>query len=147
MFLLLPLLALKCEKDDIVKANRFEITVRVTGTHLDGLGAEMHVSSVLNVLNPTTGPTLTYSYGSSVSQTYTLGTFGIQDQFTAVVAFRNVTCNSSLQPATDSRLRLEVLANGVLVNVVELAPGSRSGSFSCSPYWINTTVGNGDDWD
>ena len=50
--LLLPLLALKCKKDDVVRANQFEVKVRVTGDNLAGLGAEIKAESRLNVLNP-----------------------------------------------------------------------------------------------
>jgi|GEM_PF-2778472 len=147
LLLLLPLLALKCEKDDIVKANEFEVSVRVTGEHLDGLGAGIQVDSRLNVLNPSAGPSLSYSYSSGISQTYALGTFGIQDEVTLNAMFRNVTCSSSLQPANDSKLKVELLVNNLVVSVIELTPTSRGSSFSCSPYWLMTTVGKGDDWD
>lgn len=47
----LSLLALKCKKDDVVRANQFEVKVRVTGDNLAGLGAKMKAKSRLNVLN------------------------------------------------------------------------------------------------
>lgn len=147
LLLLLPLLALKCKKDDIAKVNQFAVTVRATGEHLDGLGAEIQVDSRLNVLNPSAGPSLTHSYPTNVSQTYLLGTFGLQDDVTITVAFRNVTCTSTVRPASNSRLKIELLANGVAVNTLELTPAPRGGSFSCSPYWLDTTVGSGSDWD
>lgn len=147
LLLALPLLSLKCDDDNIIMPPQFEVTIRVTGEHLDGLGAELNVSSTRNLLNPSAGPTLTYSYDASISQTYTLGPFGLQDQVIASAAFRNVTCSSSLRPATDSKLLVEVLANGLVVGRAELTPSSSGGSFVCSPYWLVTTVGEGDDWD
>lgn len=56
MLLVLPLLACKCDKEDIVKANQFEVKVRVTGENLAGLGAEIKVESRRNVVNPTPDP-------------------------------------------------------------------------------------------
>jgi hypothetical protein len=147
LLLMLPLLGVKCEKEDIVKATQFEVTVRVTGENLGGLGAEVRVSSVRNVLNPSAGPGLTYSYPINANVVYSLGTFGLQDQVTAEVAFHNVSCSGVVRPASDSKLKVEVLANGFVVNVVELTPATTGGSFICNPYWLNTTVGNGDDWD
>jgi hypothetical protein len=147
LLLALPLLSLKCEDEDIIKPPQFEVTIRVTGEHLDGLGAELSVSSTRNVLNPSAGPGLSYSYGTNISQTYALGTFGLQDRVEASVAFRNVTCSSTLRPASDSKLLVEVLANGLVVGRAELTPGSSGSSFVCSPYWLSTTVGEGDDWD
>jgi hypothetical protein len=147
LLLALPLLSLKCDDDDVIKPPPFEVTIRVTGEHIDGLGAEMSVISTRNVLNPSAGPTLSRPYSTSISQTYTLGTFGLQDRVEASVAFRNVTCSSALRPASDSKLLVEVLANGFVVGSAELTPGSSGGSFVCSPYWLSTTVGEGDDWD
>ena len=147
LILLLPLLALKCKKDDIIKAKQFEVTVRVTGENLTGLGAEMQVNSRLDALNLSAGPSLTYAYATSVSQTYVLGTFELQDDVTAAVAFKNVTCSSALQPASNSKLKVELFANGLLVNVVELTPTSQGDSFACAPYWADTSASNSDDWD
>ena len=148
LLLMLPLLALKCDKEEIINANRFDVKVRVTGDNFAGLGAEMKVNSRRNVLNPSPGPSLTYSYPASVNQTYDLGTFGIQDDVTLNASFTNVTCTSTVQPASNTKLKVELLVNGLVVNVVELTPNSRNSSgFSCSPYWLVTTVGSGDDWD
>ncbi len=148
LLLLLPLLALKCDKEEVVKANQFDVKVRVTGDNFAGLGAEMKVNSRRNVFNPTPGPSLSYSFPTSVNQTYDLGTFGIQDDVTISAAFTNVTCNSTVQPVSNTKLKVELLINGTVLNVVELTPNSRNSSgFSCSPYWLVTTVGSGDDWD
>ena len=147
LLLVLPLLGLQCSKEKIAKANEFDITVRVTGENLGGLGAEVKVTSVRNVLNPSAGPTLAQSYGLTVSQTYSLGKFGIQDQITAFVNFTNVTCTSVVQPAANTSLLVEVLANGILVSQVRLKPGSTGGNFTCSPYWMNSDESDGDDWD
>ena len=148
LVLLLPLLALKCNKDDIVRANQFEVKVRVTGDNLAGLGAEMKAESRLNVLNPKAGPSLRFSFATSASQTYDLGTFGIQDDVTISAAFANATCTGTVQPASNTKLKVELLVNGLVVNVLELSPASRNMSgFSCSPFWLITTVGSGDDWD
>ncbi|MCI1188931.1 hypothetical protein MON38_16025 [Hymenobacter sp. DH14] len=147
LLLALPLLGLKCSKEEIIKATEFDITVRVTGEHLDGLGAEMKVTSVRNVLNPSAGPVLTQSFGPTVSQTYSLGKFGLQDQVTAFIYFTNVTCTSVVQPAANTSLLVEVLANGVLVSQVRLKPGTTGGNFTCTPYWTNSDESHGDDWD
>ena len=96
LLLMLPLLALKCDKEEIINANRFDVKVRVTGDSFAGLGAEMKVNSRRNVLNPSSGPSLTYSYPASVNQTYNLGTFGIQDDVTLNASFTNVTCTSTV---------------------------------------------------
>ncbi|MDO7874189.1 hypothetical protein Q5H93_05545 [Hymenobacter sp. ASUV-10] len=147
LLLALPLLSLKCDDDDVIKPPQFEVTIRVTGTDLYGLGAELTVTSTRNILNPSAGPALTESFPTSISQTYPLGTFGLQDRVEASVAFRNVTCNSTLRPASNSKLLVEVLANGLVVGRAELTPTSSGSSFVCSPYWLSTTVGEGDDWD
>lgn len=148
LVLLLPLLALKCKKDDIVKANQFDVKVRVTGDNFAGLGAEVKVESRLNVLNPKPGPSLSYSFPTSVNQTYDLGTFGIQDDVSISASFTNVTCTSTVQPVGNTKLKVELLVNGLAVNVIELSPASRNTTgFSCSPFWLITTVGSGNDWD
>ena len=148
LLLLLPLLSLKCKEDDIVKANQFAVTVRVTGENLGGLGAEIQADSRLNVFNPKAGPSLKYSYGTAVSQTYELGTFGLQDDVTISALFRNVSCSSAVQPASNSKLKVELLIRGLVVNVIELTPASpKSSGFSCTPFWLVTTVSSGDDWD
>ena len=147
LLLVLPLLALKCSKEEVIKANEFDITVRVTGEHLDGLGAQMQVTSVRNVLNPSAGPTLTQNFGPTVSQTYALGKFGIQDQVKTSIYFTNVTCTSVVQPAANASLLVEVLANGLLVSQVRLKPGMSGGNFSCTPYWMDNDESKGDDWD
>ena len=147
LLFMLPLLGLKCSKEEIVKANEFDITVRVTGEHLGGLGAEVKVTSIRNVLNPSAGPTLVQSYGPTISQTYSLGKFGIQDKVTAFASFTNVTCTSTVQPASDASLLVEVLANGVPVSRVVLKPGASGSNFTCSPYWTNSDESHGDDWD
>ena len=144
----LPLLALKCKKDDVVRANQFEVKVRVTGDNLAGLGAEMKAESRLNVLNPIAGSSLRFSFTTSVSQTYDLGTFGIQDDVSISAAFANATCTSTVQPASNTKLKVELLVNRFVMNVIELSPASRNTSgFSGSPFWLITTVGSGDDWD
>lgn len=146
--LLLPLLALKCKKEDVTKLNQFEVKVRVTGDNLGGLGAEVKAESRLNVLNPKTGPSLSYRFPTSVNQTYDLGTFGIQDDVTISASFANVTCTSTVQPVSNTKLKVELIANGLVVNTIELSPASRNTmGFSCSPFWLVTTIGSGDDWD
>jgi len=148
LLLLLPLVALKCKKEDIVNANQFDVKVRVTGENLTGLGAEIKVESRRNVVNPTAGPSLAHGYTVSVNQTYDLGTFGVQDDVTISAFFTNVTCSSSVQPASNSKLKVELLINGWVANTIELSPASRNmAGFSCSPFWLITTVGRGDDWD
>lgn len=148
LLLLLPLLAVKCKKDDLVKANQFDVKVRVVGSNFAGLGAEIKVESRRNVLNPTPGPSLMHSYPTSINQTYDLGTFGIQDDVTISALFTNVTCTSTVQPVSNTFLRVELLIGNRVVNVVELSPASRNMSgFSCSPFWLVTTVGSSDDWD
>jgi hypothetical protein len=147
LLLTLPLLGLKCSKEEIVKANEFDIALRVTGEHLGGLGAEVKVTSIRNVLNPSAGPTLVQSYGPTISQTYALGKFGLQDKVTVSASFTNVTCTSAVQPASDASLLVEVLANGVTVSRVVLKPGTSGGNFTCSPYWMNSDESHGDDWD
>ena len=147
LLLALPLLSLKCDDEDVIKPPQFEVTIRVIGEHLDGLGAELSVISTRNILNPSAGPTLSHRYTTSISQTYALGSFGLQDRVEASVGFRNVTCSSVLRPDNDSKLLVEVLANGIIVGRAELTPGSSGASFVCSPYWLATTVGEGDDWD
>ncbi|WP_035561178.1 hypothetical protein [Hymenobacter sp. IS2118] len=148
LLLLLPLLALKCDKEDVIKANQFDVKVRVTGDNLFGLGAEMKVESRRNVLNPKAGPSLSKAFSTSINQTYDLGTFGIQDDVTISALFRQVTCNSMVQPVANTKLKVELLVNGVVLNVVELTPASKNTSgFSCNPFWLATTIGSGDDWD
>jgi hypothetical protein len=44
-------------------------------------------------------------------------------------------------------LLVEVLANGLVIGRAELTPAASGSSFTCSPYWLVTTVGEGDDWD
>ena len=147
ILLLLPLMAVECKKK-AVEANKFEVKVRVTGENLAGLGAEIKAESRRNVLNPITGPSLSHTYAAAVSQTYDLGTFGLQDDATISAFFTNVTCSSAVQPASNSRLKVELLINNRAVNTIELSPTSRNMTgFSCSPFWVITTVGSGDDWD
>jgi hypothetical protein len=148
LLLLLPLLGLKCEKDDIVKANQFDVKVRVTGDNFYGLGAEVKVDSRRNVLNPSPGPSLRETYPTSINHTYSLGTFGVQDDVTISALFANVTCSGTVQPVSNTKLKVELLVNGRVVNTIELSPASRNMTgFSCSPYWLITTAGSGDDWD
>lgn len=145
--LLLPLIAVECKKK-VVDANQFDVKVRVTGENLGGLGAEIKVESRRSIVNPTPGPSLSYTYATAVSQTYVLGTFGIQDDATISAFFTNVTCSGAVQPTSNSRLKVELLVNEKVVNVIELSPTSQSTrGFSCSPFWLITTVGSGDDWD
>ena len=83
-----------------------------------------------------------------MSQTYDLGTFGIQDDVSISAAFANATCTSTVQPASNTKLKVELLVNRFVMNVIELSPASRNTSgFSGSPFWLITTVGSGDDWD
>ena len=147
LMLLLPLLAVKC-KEEVIKANQFDVKVRVVGSNLAGLGAEVKVESRRNVLNPTPGPSLAHNFPTSVNQTYDFGTFGIQDDITLSAFFTNLTCSSAVQPVSNSQLKVELLINNRVVNVVGLSPTSRNRSgFSCSPFWLITTVGSSDDWD
>lgn len=149
LLLLLPLFVLPgCDKDDdpLKDKLRFKVTLRVTGENLAGLGAEMDYTSVRNTLtDPKPGPTGRDTYALRADGTYDLGEFGFYDQLAATIAMRNVTCTA--RPPANSRLKLEILVNGVLYDRVELN-GASPGTISCSqPYWLVTTSSDGDDWD
>ena len=139
---------LSCDKEDdpLKDKLKFKVTLHVTGENLAGLGAEMSYTSVRNTLtDPKPGPNGRETYGAQVDATYDLGEFGFYDQLVATIAMRNVTCTA--RPPANSRLRLDVLIDGVLFDRVELN-GATPGTISCSqPYWLATIDSNGDDWD
>lgn len=141
MLLVLPLLLGSCSKDDEAApstAVQHKIQVRVTGENLSGLGAELHVKSTLNFINGpfVAGPGLHETYATSITRTYDLGTFGKEDIIEAQVMFRNVTKNGAVQPSATSRLKLELIADGVVKENTELNKSASGWKVQYNPYLV-----------
>lgn len=143
---LLPLLTAimlsGCEKEKMLQAR---IELRVRGENLTGLGAEMSYTSLRDAYDqPQPGPSGQYSYAVRADTTYNLGDFNIDDTMEAHISLRNASCATTLRP--DSWLRLETLANGVVIKRIELNAAARSW-VSCAPYWTMSTTSSSGDWD
>ncbi|GAA4373146.1 hypothetical protein [Hymenobacter koreensis] len=146
------ILLVSCKKEDPLKGKlRYKVEVRVTGENLTGLGAEMSYTSIRNTLtDPKPGPSAQYSYATRVSETYELGEFGMYDALEVTLAMRNVTCNNAAQLGPNSWLRAEILANGLVIDRVELNSASARNLSCTAPYLALVALAGGsggDGWD
>lgn len=141
MLLMLPLLLGSCSKEDADATPavvQHKIQVRVTGESLSSLGAELHVKSTLNFIKGPylTGPALNEAFSTSISKTYDLGAFGKEDIIEGLIVFKNVTRTSTTQPSAATRLKLEMIADGVVIESTEL---NKSGKGYKVDYYPNLT--------
>lgn len=148
--LLLPLAACQDKLEELEDATRFEVTLRVKGENLTGLGAEMDYVSTRNTLTkPEVGPSGRYTYAVAVDTTYQLGEFGVYDDVLATIALRKATCDAATHPRPGSYLKLDMLVNGVVYDTETLS--STSGTqVTCSPYWgigVGPSADGDSDWD
>ena len=126
--LLLASLALvlgSCSKsktdDPPPKAVSHHIEARVTGTDLAGMSASLLVTERLDFINGGK-PKVVFaeSYGSNVSKTVDVGMYGAADLISAEVSFQAVTATGPTQPRSTTRLKLEIIADGVVKETTEL---------------------------
>lgn len=139
LFALLVLVMASCSSDskDDPQPVTHKVEVRVTGQDLAGLGAELKVTSQLDFAKASkAGPGYTEVFGSSVSKTIKIGDFGTYDLIESLVMFKNVTRTSSLRPSSTSRLKLEILADGKVIETTELNASATGWKVRYEPYLV-----------
>lgn len=154
LLLTFSVLLMSCDDDDPLKGKlRYEVTLRVTGENLTGLGAGMEYATVRNTLtNPHPGPSGQGAYATRVDTTYKLGEYGAYDLLEVKLFMRNLNCqNAAAQLGPNRWLKAEIRANGLLVDKLELNQ-TTVGQASCNslipyPVLLVGVGGAGGGWD
>ncbi|RSK36075.1 hypothetical protein [Hymenobacter metallilatus] len=139
-------------QDEVEKLNdtvQFKVALRVKGEKLQGLGAGMEYTTTRNTnTNPTTEPTVRYTYPVAVDTTYQLGNYSLYDDLAATISMNKVSCTTTPKPGPGSYLRLDILVNDKVYETKTLG-GTAPQPSVCTPFWL-ILMGpgaSGDDWD
>ena len=139
---LLPLLS--CGDDDKpnpAPATPHVVSVRVFGSDLSGLGAELQITSKLVSGGQTQeGPDVSDKYSDAIDKTYSVGTFSNSDVVTVNIAFKNVTRTSTTRPSLTSGLAATILVDGRPQAPIVLDTKGIGSGVRYEPYLAGTTA-------
>lgn len=113
----------------------YHIEARVTATDLADMNATLTLTERRDFVNGGVKKVLNYEpINTNLAKTIDLGTYGAADLISGVVEFQAVRPGSPTQPRATTKLKLELLADGKVIETTELNQLRTGWKVSTSPY-------------